>query len=92
MRLIKRPEWDSNPRIADLQSAPFCHKTRQNQGNLNTAAGSAELALKNEPDSAFADEGLRQVIDRWASLNPAIKAGILALVQAQTEESSSGSD
>ena len=76
-------------RTCDLRfRKPFA----QNQKPLNLAENleaensSAELALKIEPktapDSAIADEDLRQLIDRWPSLAPAIRRGILAMVKS----------
>ncbi len=87
-RRIKRIAPDRD-RTCDLRfRKPFA----QNQKPLNLAENleaensSAELALKIEPktapDSAIADEDLRQLIDRWPSLAPAIRRGILAMVKS----------
>ena len=64
---------------------------------LDKASGDGSRGLENQAargaaesdavgaDSGYFDAGLRAVIDAWASLPEAVRAGILAMVKAGTD-------
>jgi hypothetical protein len=75
----KRPRWDSNPRITDLQSV----STTQQDSSLPQVTPPTDSRLS--PDLSLAAEKhpeLTELIRSWSALPAAVRAGIMATSNA----------
>ena len=66
------------PRLTDSESTRIALFPKENGTFSNCAAPGAAVELENGP----IDPDLRAIIERWADLPDAMKAGIMAMVRA----------
>ena len=76
---MHRPEWDSNPRIADLQSAPSIHKTIVNIDDSDSVKSGLPRGL---PTRLQKDADLDAVVAAWPNLTPAVRKAIAGMASA----------
>ena len=79
----ERRRWDSNPRMAVLQTGDLPRKTRGKTGIPGDAGANAGAV---ETKRGQSDPDLQGIIDAWADLPEAIRAGIVAMVRAASGE------
>ena len=85
----KRRARDSNPQPANRHlisnQTPEFENTEQNAHSQQGAAQGAAVGAEN----ASIDPGLQTIVERWPGLPDALKAGILAMVQAVSSDTES---